>query len=121
MAGADVFVCPSVYEPFGLINVEAMACATPVVATRTGGIPEIVVEGETGRLVPLHRGDDPYGEPADPSRFAADLGEAVNDLLDDPVAARRMGERGRARVLDRFAWPEVAARTAGLYRSLLAG
>ncbi|HSL56653.1 MAG TPA: glycogen synthase [Acidimicrobiales bacterium] len=119
MSGATVFACPSVYEPFGLINVEAMACGTPVVASRTGGIPEIVVEGETGHLVELERGDDPYGEPADPARFVAELAEAINDLLDRPDDARRMGEAGRRRVLDGFAWPEVATRTVDLYRSVI--
>jgi alpha-maltose-1-phosphate synthase len=118
---AAVFVCPSVYEPFGLINVEAMACATPVVASAVGGIPEIVVDGETGILVPFEAGADPYGSPADPVRFAADLASAVNTLLADPARAAAMGRAGRQRVLERFTWEEIAAQTAALYREVLAG
>ncbi|MGH9226903.1 MAG: glycogen synthase [Acidimicrobiales bacterium] len=102
---AAVFVCPSVYEPFGLVNVEAMGCEAPVVATAVGGIPEIVVHGETGLLVP----------PADPAALAA----AINDLLADPAKARRMGQAGRARVHDRFSWPAIARRTVDLYRRVL--
>jgi starch synthase len=120
MSRAAVFVCPSVYEPFGLINVEAMACETPVVASAVGGIREIVVSGETGWLVPFEPGDDPYGSPADPDRFAADLADRIDEVLADPGGAARMGAAGRARVLERFAWPEIAAQTVDLYRSLLA-
>lgn len=120
MSHAAVFVCPSVYEPFGLINVEAMACETPVVASAVGGIREIVVPGETGWLVPFEPGDDPYGSPADPRRFAADLAARIDQVLGDPSAAARMGAAGRSRVLERFAWPEIAAQTVELYRSLLA-
>ena len=119
MAAADVFVCPSVYEPFGLINVEAMACGTPVVASAVGGIPEVVVDGETGYLVPFRPGDDPYGSPADPARFAADLAARVDELLGDPALGARLGRAGRARALEHFAWPEIAARTVELYRSLV--
>ncbi|QGG96321.1 glycogen synthase [Actinomarinicola tropica] len=119
MSRASVFVCPSVYEPFGLINVEAMACETPVVASAVGGIPEIVVDGETGHLVPFEVGDDPYGGPADPDRFARDLAGRIDEVLGDPASGERMGQAGRARVLERFAWPEIAARTVELYRSLL--
>jgi starch synthase len=121
MSHATVFVCPSIYEPFGLINVEAMACATPVVAAAVGGIPEIVVDGGTGYLVPFEPGNDAYGSPADPGRFAADLARRVDEVVADPGLAQRMGAAGRARVLAHFAWPEIAARTAELYRSLLAG
>lgn len=120
MSQAAVFVCPSVYEPFGLINVEAMACATPVVATAVGGIPEIVVDGETGSLVSFEPSGDAYGTPADPDRLAADLASKVDELLADPDRARRMGRAGRERVLAHFAWPEIAARTAELYRTVLA-
>lgn len=118
MSQAAVFACPSVYEPFGLINVEAMACETPVVASAVGGIPEIVVDGETGILVPFEVGDDPYGSPADPGRFAADLAARIDELLADPGRAARMGRAGRARVLERFAWSEIAAQTAALYRAV---
>jgi starch synthase len=118
---AAVFVCPSVYEPFGLINVEAMACGAPVVASAVGGIPEIVVDGETGALVPFAASDDPYGSPADPARFAADLAAAVNALLADPARADAMGRAGRRRVVERFTWEAIAARTADLYREVVAG
>jgi alpha-maltose-1-phosphate synthase len=116
---ATVFVCPSVYEPFGLINLEAMACEIPVVATATGGIPEIVVDGETGYLVPVEVGDDKFGSPRDPARFAADLAERISDLLADPAKARRFGEAGRRRVLEHFSWTAIARRTVDLYQQLL--
>lgn len=115
---AAVFVCPSVYEPMGIVNLEAMACETAVVATATGGIPEVVADGETGLLVPIDQGAD--GEPYDPERFAADLAERVNALLGDPERARRLGEAGRARAVEHFSWSSVAARTADLYASLRA-
>jgi starch synthase len=114
---ATVFVCPSVYEPFGLVNVEAMACGTAVVASAIGGIPEIVVDGETGLLVPFEAAVG--GHPADSGRFASDLAGAINQLLADPEAARAMGAAGRARVLERFSWPAIAARTMDVYHSVL--
>jgi glycogen synthase len=98
---AAVFVCPSIYEPFGLINLEAMACGTPVVASRVGGIPEVVVDGETGWLV----------APGDP----AELGGALRHALDDPERARRMGEAGRRRVEAHFSWDRIADRTLAVY------
>jgi len=110
LSGASVFVCPSVYEPFGLVNLEAMACETAVVASRVGGIPEIVVEGETGRLVDW--------DEADPAAFARDLAARVEELLSDPAEAARMGAAGRARVLERFTWPAIADQTVALYREL---
>jgi len=113
---AAVFVCPSVYEPMGIVNLEAMACETPVVATATGGIPEVVADGETGLLVPIDQGAD--GTPRDPGRFAADLAERVNALLADPVRAMAMGRAGRARAIEHFSWEHVARRTADLYTSL---
>jgi alpha-maltose-1-phosphate synthase len=119
LAHATVFVCPSIYEPFGLVNVEAMACATPVVASAVGGIPEIVVEGETGHLVKFTPGNDAFGSPADPGGFARALAERINALLAHPDAARRMGEASRRRVVADFAWPAIAERTAALYRSLV--
>jgi starch synthase len=116
LSWATVFVCPSVYEPFGLINLEAMACEVPVVASAVGGIPEIVVDGETGYLVPWEAGAD---GPLDPDRFARDLAARVNDLLADPDRARRFGQAGRRRVLERFTWGAVARQTAELYARLL--
>jgi alpha-maltose-1-phosphate synthase len=111
LSGAGVFVCPSVYEPFGLVNLEAMACETAVVASRVGGIPEIVVEGETGYLVDL--------DEADPEGFARGLAARIEEVLGDRVLAARMGTAGRERVLERFTWRAIADQTLELYRSLL--
>jgi starch synthase len=111
---ATVFVCPSVYEPFGLVNLEAMACATPVVASAVGGIPEIV-DDFSGVLVPFAG----TGAPLDPAAFAQDLAAAVNHLLADPPRAAAMGAAGRARAVERFAWPAIARQTVALYQSLL--
>lgn len=116
---ADVFVCPSVYEPFGLINLEAMACGVPVVATAVGGIPEIVVEGETGYLVEFEADRSGTGAPADGEALAAALAARVNELLGDPARAARFGAAGRQRVLDRFTWRAVARTTAELYGRLV--
>jgi len=116
---AAVFCCPSVYEPFGIINLEAMACETAVVASAVGGIPEVVEDGETGALVPVElRSAD--GEPADPARFSADLAAAVNEVLADPERARDMGAAGRRRVLQEFTWSAVADRTVDLYERVAA-
>ncbi len=114
---AAVFVCPSIYEPLGIVNLEAMACETAVVATAVGGIPEVVVDGETGLLVPFDAGED--RSPADPGALAQGLADAVNELLADPTRAEVMGKAGRQRVLERFTWREVAERTLSLYRELL--
>jgi starch synthase len=111
LTAADVFLCPSVYEPFGLTNLEAMACELPVVATAVGGIPEIVVEGVTGHLVAY----DP-----DHTAFAAALADAINRLLADPERAAAMGRAGRARAVEHFGWPAVASRTVALYEKVLA-
>src|SRR5262249_20567714 len=112
LSAATVFVCPSVYEPFGLVNLEAMACGTAVVASRVGGIPEIVVEGETGYLVDWDESDQPA--------FARGLALRIGELLAGPGLAVRMGAAGRARVLEHFTWPAIADRTVALYRSVLA-
>ncbi|CAN5829460.1 glycogen synthase [soil metagenome] len=120
LSHATVFVCPSIYEPFGLVNVEAMGCEAAVVASAVGGIPEVVVDGETGLLVPFGAGDDAFGSPADPDGFARSLAHAVNALLGDPDRARAMGRAGRQRAIDAFSWSSVAERTAALYRGLLA-
>ncbi len=103
VTNASVFVCPSVYEPLGIVNLEAMACETAVVATRTGGIPEVVEDGVTGLLVPLELADDGSGEPADPARFAHDIAERVNALLADPPAPNASAGPG-ARGVERFGW-----------------
>jgi glycogen synthase len=116
---AALFVCPSVYEPFGIINLEAMACERPVVATAVGGIPEVVVDGETGVLVPLELSADDPMTPADPDRFARDLASAVNPLMADPDLRVRMGAAGRRRAVERFSWSSIADQTVALYRSLV--
>jgi starch synthase len=119
LSHASVFVCPSIYEPLGIVNLEAMACEAPVVATRTGGIPEVVEDGVTGLLVPFEPGDDGLRTPRDPAAFAAAIAQRVNELLADPERAARLGKAGRQRAVDHFAWPAIAARTVELYRSLL--
>jgi starch synthase len=113
-----VFCCPSVYEPFGIINLEAMACRAPVVASATGGILEVVVEGETGHLVPFEA-DATTGFPVDGEQFAKDLAARVTELLRDPAKARAMGEAGRRRVEEHFSWTAIAAQTVELYESLI--
>jgi alpha-maltose-1-phosphate synthase len=121
LSHATVFVCPSVYEPFGLVNVEAMACEAAVVASAVGGIPEVVVEGETGHLVEFEPSGDPMGTPVDPARFAADLAERVNGLVRDPERAAAFGRAGRQRAVDVFSWSAIAAQTVERYESLLRG
>jgi len=116
LSHASVFLCPSVYEPFGITNLEAMACEVPVVASAVGGIPEVVVDGETGWLVPL--AVDADGLPSDPDGFARQLAARVNQLLADPAGAGAMGRAGRRRVLERFTWPAIAARTVALYEQV---
>jgi starch synthase len=101
------------------VNLEAMACETAVVATNTGGIPEVVEDGVTGLLVPIDRGEDASGEPADPGRFAHDIAERVNALLADPERAGRYGKAGRAAAVERFGWDAIAGRVASLYRSVI--
>ena len=113
LSHASVFCVPSIYEPLGIVNLEAMACGAPVVASAVGGIPEVVVDGETGLLVPVALGAD--GNPVDPAGFAADFAERVNELLADPERARRMGEAGRRRAVEEFSWRAVAERTVALY------
>jgi alpha-maltose-1-phosphate synthase len=117
-SNARVFCCPSVYEPFGIINLEAMACRAPVVASATGGIKEVVVEGETGYLVPFEQ--DPITSfPKAPEIFAKDLAERINELLKDPEKCRRFGDAGRSRVEEIFSWTAIAAQTIHLYQSLI--
>ena len=114
---AAVFCCPSVYEPFGIINLEAMACETAVVASRVGGIPEVVVPEETGLLVDLTLSPGTF-EPADPAAFSAALAAAINRLGRDPELRTRMGKKGRQRVLEHFSWDAIAETTLELYRTL---
>jgi alpha-maltose-1-phosphate synthase len=116
---ATVFVCPSVYEPFGIINLEAMACETPVVASAVGGIPEIVVPGETGLLVAFDSEGGGSPEPVDPEGFQRALAAALNDLLADPARCMAMGKAARTRVLDHFSWKHIAEVTLEFYRELL--
>jgi starch synthase len=116
---ATVFVCPSIYEPLGIVNLEAMACATPVVATATGGIPEVVDDGVTGLLVPFDPVDDPSRSPRDPARFARDFADCVNRLLADPAEARAIGAAGRERAVSEFGWHRIAERVRALYGELL--
>ncbi len=113
-----VFCCPSVYEPFGIINLEAMACRAPVVASATGGILEVVVDGETGYLVQFEQ-DPVTAFPLHPEQFARDLAERISGLLADPQKARRFGEAGRRRVERTFAWSAIAQQTVELYRELI--
>jgi alpha-maltose-1-phosphate synthase len=120
LTNATVFVCPSVYEPLGIVNLEAMACETAVVATRTGGIPEVVDDGVTGFLVPLEkRSGDPTGEPVDPDAFAHAFAERINGLLADRERAAELGRAGRRRAVEHFGWNAIAARVAELYRRVL--
>jgi starch synthase len=113
------FVCPSIYEPFGIINLEAMACSVPVVASRVGGIKEVVVHGETGFLVCLDQMTESPFEPLQPEKFSRDLAARVNDLMADPAKRRAFGAAGRKRVEEIFGWEAIARQTADLYASLV--
>ena len=115
---ARVFCCPSVYEPFGIINLEAMACRAPVVASSTGGIKEVVVDDETGYLVPFDQ-DPVTSFPRDPERFARDLAARLNEMLEDPEKCRRFGDAGRRRVEEIFSWTAIAHQTIELYERLI--
>ena len=121
LSHTTVFVCPSIYEPMGIVNLEAMACRAAVVATATGGIPEVVADGETGLLVPIEQVPDGSGTPLDPDRFTGDLSAAITQLLEDPPRAAAMGDAGRRRAVDHFSWATIAERTVELYRSVRAG
>ncbi len=116
---ARVFCCPSIYEPFGIINLEAMACETPVVASAVGGMKEIILPGETGLLVPLAQQSDSPFEAIHPCQFASDLAAAINSLLRDPDRCEAMGKCGRARVLETFSWAEIAKSTLALYERVI--
>jgi starch synthase len=119
LSAATAFVCPSIYEPLGIVNLEAMACGAPVVGTATGGIPEVVADRITGRLVPIEQADDGTGTPLDPDRFVADLAAALIEVVSDPAHARLMGEAGRRRAETEFSWSTIAHRTRAIYNAVL--
>jgi starch synthase len=119
LSNATVFACPSIYEPLGIVNLEAMACEAAVVATATGGIPEVVAHGTTGLLVPIEQLADGTGTPVDPARYEADFATALHELLSDPARASEMGRAGRRRAIEAFSWTAIAERTMEIYRSLI--
>ena len=119
LAASTVFVCPSIYEPLGIVNLEAMAVGTAVVGSATGGIPEVVEDGVTGLLVPLEQVSDGTGTPVDPDQFVADLAAALTELTGDPARAAAMGAAGRARAEEHFSWDSIAERTLEVYADVL--
>ena len=119
LTSATVFACPSVYEPLGIVNLEAMACGVPVVGPATGGIPEVVEDGGTGWLVPIEQVQDGTGRPVDPARFESDLAATLTDAVSDRTRAAERGRAGRARAEEQFAWTSVAERTLEVYASVL--
>lgn len=118
LTAATTFVCPSVYEPLGIVNLEAMACGAAVVGTGTGGIPEVVVDGVTGRIVPIDQVQDGTGTPTDPEKFVADLAAVLTEVVADPEKARAYGEAGRRRAAEDFSWQAIADATTALYREV---
>ena len=116
---ADVFCCPSIYEPFGIINLEAMSCETAVVASEVGGIKEVVVPHETGFLVPLYQMEEAPYEPVNPAAFSEDLAVSVNRLIRDPELRKKMEQAGRQRALDEFSWTSIAEKTVEAFKGLL--
>ena len=118
LAAATTFVCPSVYEPLGIVNLEAMACGAAVVGTATGGIPEVVDDGVTGRLVPIEQLQDGTGTPVDPDRYVSDLAAVLTEVTGDPARAKQYGEAGRERARSEFSWGAIADTTRALYEEL---
>src|SRR5207245_11112613 len=115
---AAVFCWPSIYEPFGIINLEAMACETAVVASAVGGIKEVVVDGETGFLVPVEQMKESPFEPINPEKFSRDLAAKINTLMRDPALREKFGRAGRKRAEEKFSWSAIAKQTAELYADL---
>ncbi|MCC2032014.1 glycogen synthase [Microbacterium allomyrinae] len=120
LSSATTFVCPSVYEPLGIVNLEAMACGAAVVGTATGGIPEVVVDGVTGRIVPIEQLQDGTGTPTDPEKFVGDLARILTEVVNDPARAREYGAAGRERATNDFSWESIAQQTAALYAEVAA-
>jgi starch synthase len=119
LSAGTVFACPSIYEPLGIVNLEAMAVGLPVVGTATGGIPEVVEDGVTGRLVPIDQVQDGTGTPIDPDAFVADVAAALTEVVSDPARAKAWGVAARRRVEDHFSWDAIGDRTLEVYRSVL--
>jgi alpha-maltose-1-phosphate synthase len=119
LSAATVFVCPSVYEPLGIVNLEAMACELAVVATATGGIPEVVLDGQTGWLVPIEAMADGTGTPVDPDLFVSDLALRLNEAIGDPQRAARFGQAGRRRAVESFSWSTISDQTRAVYQAAL--
>ncbi len=119
LTSATTFVCPSIYEPLGIVNLEAMACGVAVVGTATGGIPEVVDDGVTGRLVPIEQATDGTGTPLNPDKFVADLAATLTAVVSSPKLAKKMGAAGRERAEQLFSWDRIAERTKEIYQSLI--
>lgn len=119
LSHATAFACPSIYEPLGIVNLEAMACGAAVVASATGGIPEVVQHGETGLLVDIEQVTDGTGTPLDPEKFVSEFAAALTEVVSDPDRARTMGEAGRRRAEEHFSWESITETTLDVYRSVL--
>lgn len=118
LSAATTFVCPSIYEPLGIVNLEAMACGAAVVGTATGGIPEVIVDGVTGRLVPIEQVQDGTGTPVDPDKYVRDLARVLTEVVSDPERAAEYGRAGRQRATQDFSWAQIAATTVALYEEV---